>query len=89
MIFSHILGESQTLRPTVEEATTSAMYWLACGNQNPPKRLHMNEEPINLRHLLYALKTNHNLIPSYSVRCNASYRTVTKLAQLEGSSPNE
>ncbi|CAG2113533.1 unnamed protein product [Medioppia subpectinata] len=83
-------GESITIRPTVDEAIDRSMYWMACSGQQPaPKRKHMGDDSINLRHLLYCLKTNRNLIPVLSVQCSAYYRTAAKLDEIDTNSAND
>ncbi len=83
-----IKGSQQpVMRPTIDEATNEAMYSMACAQNN--KRSTSNDEPINLRHLLYVLKTNRNVIPCHSVSFNAKYKTICKLAQLELESNSE
>lgn len=82
-------GESQPVRPTIDDATNKAMYWMACGGKQSHKRVQLVDEAINLRHLVNCIKTNPNLISSYSVRSNAYYKSISKLAQFESNSTND
>ncbi|CAG2171202.1 unnamed protein product [Oppiella nova] len=82
-------GESVTMRSTVDEATDRSMYWMACSGQQSLKRKQLTDDSTNLRHLLYCLKTNRNLIPVLSVQCSAYYRTAAKLEELDSNSAND
>ncbi|XP_054157160.1 transcriptional adapter 1-like [Oppia nitens] len=79
-------GESVTIMPSIDDSTNRAMNWMACSVQQSLKRPHLVDDTINLRHLLYCLKANRNLIPVLSVSCNAYYRTVAKLIEVENNS---